>query len=255
MDNSFILKTAMEGSADDVGCSAEDFLKSKNLVFPFRLSPRSKSYYKDDIACNFISYGSNIVAASKSEYADIAAEYMNRFEYYHCFETPNLNWLSEALAPFGQKVCFMAEYFLPDMRAFEVLPCGYEIRILEPEDFSGLYLPEWGNALCEKRKTLDVLCVGAYDGSKLIGLAGCSADCAEMRQIGIDVLPEYRRRGLASALTSRLASEIMNRGKVPYYCAAWSNIPSVRNALRSGLRPAWVEMTVKPAAVVDEMNT
>ena len=75
-----------------------------------------------------------------------------------------------------------------------------------------------------------------------------------MRQIGIDVLPEYRRQGIASALTSRLAVEILERGKVPFYCAAWSNIRSVRNAIRSGFRPAWVEMTAKPADFVDKMN-
>ncbi len=75
-----------------------------------------------------------------------------------------------------------------------------------------------------------------------------------MWQIGVDVLPDYRQRGVASALTSRLAREILQRGKVPFYCSAWSNIRSARNAIRSGLFPAWVEMTVKPARLEDEMN-
>ena len=44
------------------------------------------------------------------------------------------------------------------------------------------------------------------------------------------------------------------RRKVPFYCSAWSNIRSARNAIRSGLFPTWVEMTVKPARLVDEMN-
>ena len=54
--------------------------------------------------------------------------------------------------------------------------CQYELRVLEQTDFSELYLPEWSNALCSDRKQLDVLGVGAYDGDKLIGLSGCSAD-------------------------------------------------------------------------------
>ena len=99
-----------------------------------------------------------------------------------------------------------------------------------------------------------MLGVGAYDGDTLVGLAGCSADSDTMWQIGIDVLPEYRRQGIASALTSRLAVEILKRGKVPFYCAAWSNIKSVRNAIRSGFRPAWVEMTAKSVDFVDGMN-
>ena len=72
--------------------------------------------------------------------------------------------------------------------------------------------------------------------------------------IGIDVLPAYRKQGIASALTSRLAIEILNRGKVPFYCAAWCNIKSVRNAIRSGFRPAWVEITAKSCETVDGMN-
>lgn len=104
------------------------------------------------------------------------------------------------------------------------------------------------------RKELDVLGIGAYDGDRLIGLAACSADCDTMWQIGIDVLPEYRRQGIASSLTGRLALEILDRGKIPFYCSAWSNLKSVRNALKSGFVPAWVEMTVKPESITNEIN-
>jgi predicted GNAT family acetyltransferase len=76
-----------------------------------------------------------------------------------------------------------------------------------------------------------------------------------MWQIGVDVLPSYRRQGIASALTSRLALEIVDRGKVPFYCAAWSNLGSVRNAIKSGFRPAWVEMTAKTIEEVDKANS
>jgi GNAT superfamily N-acetyltransferase len=134
------------------------------------------------------------------------------------------------------------------------LPCQYELRLLEPADFKHLYLPQWSNALSDKRPHLDVLGVGAYDGDTLIGFAGCSADCDTMWQIGIDVLPDYRRQGIASALTARLALECLERGRVPFYCAAWSNIPSVRNAIRAGFRPAWVELTTKSIETVNDMN-
>lgn len=148
----------------------------------------------------------------------------------------------------------MAEYFLPDMDSIKPLCCKYETKIMEPKDFSDYYLPEWSNALCEKRKQLDKLTVGAFDNGKLIGLAGGSADCDSMWQIGIDVLPDYRRQGIASSLTSKLAIEILNRKIVPFYCCAWSNIKSVRNAITSGLRPAWVQITVKRNDYIENMN-
>ena len=127
--------------------------------------------------------------------------------------------------------------------------------MLEKGDYEDLYLPCWSNALCADRKQLDVLAIGAYDGDKLVGLAGCSADAEKMWQIGVDVLPDYRRKGIASAITSRIGLEILDRGKIPFYCTAWSNIRSVRNAVRSSLIPAWAEMTVKPLDTVKGMNS
>lgn len=254
MTNGEILETAMRQSAIDANCRAEDFKSSKNVIVESVKNPNARKYLQLPLACNLISYGNNIVASVDMKYKDIAESYINKYETEHCFETPNMQVLNTEFMKHGLQVCFMAEYFLPDLNVLEPLPCKYEVRILEQKDFEGLYLPQWSNALCEKRKELDVLGVGAYKDNKLIGLAACSADCETMRQIGVDVLPEERRQGIASALTSRLASEILKRGKVPFYCCAWSNIKSVRNAVKSGFRPAWVEMTVKPMEFVAELN-
>lgn len=249
-----LLRIAMKQSAEDIGCTADDFLSCHNIVVPLRLGSKAKKYYKLPIGCNFISYGNNLVAASADGFVEVVKEYVERFAFYHCFETPNLRWLNQRLEPLGQTVCFMAEYYLPDLSRLEKRTCPYELRLLEKADFEELYLPEWSNALCRERKQLDVLGVGAYDDGKLIGLAGCSADAEEMWQIGVDVLPDYRKKGIASAITSNLAVEILKRNKVPFYCSAWSNIRSVRNAIKSGFYPAWVEITVKPSEKVDEMN-
>lgn len=252
--NQKIMQIAMKQSAIDINAKETDFLEKENIIVKSGIGPLARKYYKEPIACNLVSYGNNIVASVRDEYKEIVEEYIDKFEFYHCFETPNLHWIDERMSKLGQKVCFMAEYFLPDIDKLTRLPCDYELRVLKQKDFSTLYLPEWSNAICEARKELDVLGVGAYENGKLIGLAACSADCDSMWQIGIDVLPEYRRKGVASSLTSNLAMEILKKGKVPFYCSAWSNIRSSRNAIKSGFMPAWVEMTVKPVEMVNEMN-
>ena len=244
----------MQQSAYDCNCAPEDFLAERNVVTISKRHPLARKYLDLPLRCDLVSYGSNIVAQAGEEIALLVKQYIDRFPVEHCFETPNMHVLDELLRPFNQKVCFMAEYFLPDVDAIKELPCEYELRVLHQEDFASLYLPQWSNALCEKRSHLDVLGVGAYDNGELIGLAGCSADCDIMYQIGIDVLPEYRRKGIASALTSRLALEVLALDKVPFYCAAWCNIKSVRNAIRCGFRPAWVEMTAKDISFVEQMN-
>lgn len=254
MTNEEIIRIATAQSAKDIGCEADDFFKEENVVVPFKLGQDAKKYYMLPIGCNFISYGNNVVAAATKQCLKVVNDYVNKFEFYHCFETPNMRWLNERLEPLGMTVCFMAEYYLPDVKMLKELPCQYEMRLLEQADLEKLYLPQWSNAICSDRKERDVLGVGAYDGDKLVGLAGCSADAQEMWQIGVDVLPEYRRKGIASAITAKLALEIMKRDKVPFYCTAWSNIRSARNAVKSGFLPAWAEMTIKPIEKVNEMN-
>ena len=254
LNNEDILRIAMEQSAIDAGCAPEDFLKQENVVVLSTAHPDARRYLKLPFDCNLISYGTNIVASVSGDCREAVADYIGKYPVEHCFETPNLHVLNDAMEEKGKRVCFMAEYFLPDVNALKALDCPYELRLLHQEDFAELYLPQWSNALCKDRAQLDVLGVGAYDGETLVGFAGCSADCDTMWQIGVDVLPEYRRQGIAAAVTSHLAVEILNRGKVPFYCAAWSNVKSVRNAIKCGFRPAWVELTVKPRAFVDNMN-
>lgn len=255
MTNTEILDIAMRQSAVDQNCEPGDYLRSEHRVVPSRAHPQARKYLELPLDCDLVSYGGNIVASINEKYRDAVTDYINAYPAEHCFETPNMHVLDDALRTSGLRICFMAEYFLPDLNHLALLNCDCEIKILHSQEIAGLYLPQWSNALCEKRKQLDVLAAGAYDNGRLIGLAGASADCDTMRQIGIDVLPEYRRRGIASALTSRLAIEILKQGKVPFYCAAWSNLKSVRNALRCGFRPAWVEMTAKPEELVRQMNT
>ena len=254
MTNQEILKIAMAQSARDLCADVSDFGKNENVVVISSASDEARKYLKLPFSCQLVSYGNNVVASVSLEFREIAEHYINKYPVEHVFETPNLHVLNDALMAKGQKICFMAEYFLPDVNLLRPLDCAYELRVLTQNDFADLYLPEWSNALCAARRHLDVLGVGAYDNGKLVGLAGCSADCDTMWQIGIDVLPEYRRQGIASALTSRLAIEILERGKVPFYCAAWCNVKSVRNAIKSGFCPAWVEMTAKSCETVDEMN-
>lgn len=253
MTNKEIWEIALQQSAYDCNCRAEDILSEQNMVTISEKNPKARKYVPLPLECDLVSYGNNIVAQVSERTKSTVAEYIDRYDVYRCFETPYINELNERLAPFDLKVCFMAEYFLPDVTRLTELGCGYELRVLQKAELGDVYEEQWGNCLTFHDRDRDVLAVGAYDGGRLVGLAGCSADCERMYQIGVDVLPEYRRRGIASAVTSKLALEILALGKVPFYCAAWSNIRSVRNAVKSGFRPAWVELTARDTGFVNGM--
>lgn len=248
MDQEAILKTAMQQSAYDCNCNPEDFLAEENCVCESKADARAKRYLELPHILSLVSYGTNIVASGRADLLPEVKRFVNGTpDIENCFETPGLYPLNKILGKAQARIYVMSHYFLPDMDAvFRYNDrCGYELRVLETDAFAQWYTPEWKNALCADRKHLDRLAVGAFEKGKLIGLAGCSADCDTMWQIGVDVLPAYRRQGIASALTNRLARETFDRGFVPFYCAAWSNVKSVKNAVRSGFRPGWVEVTAK----------
>lgn len=108
MTNREILQIAMNRSAEDIGCRADDFLLSDNVTVPFCLGTNARKYLKEPITCNFVSYGNNVVAAVTDEVAGVVAEYIGRYEFYHCFETPNMQWLNDRLMEKGHRICFMA---------------------------------------------------------------------------------------------------------------------------------------------------
>ena len=253
MTNKEIWEIALRQSAYDCNCKPDDFLSGQNIVTVSKAHPKARRYLPLPLECDLVSYGNNIVARVSERTKSDITEYISKYSAYCCVETPKINLLNDMLAPFDLKVCFMAEYFLPDVTKLKELDCGHDLRVLQKFDFADLYSEQWEHCLTFDDRGRDVLCVGAYDRDKLIGLAGCSADCETMYQIGVDVIPEYRRKGVASAVTSKLALEVLKLGKVPFYCAAWSNIKSVRNAIKCGFRPAWIELTVRDTAFVNKL--
>ena len=254
MTNKEILEIALRQSAYDMNCAPEDFFRDEPVITRSVKHEKARKYLPLPFECDLVTYGSNVVASCDRAIMAQVKQYLDAYTWYHCFETPHLHVLESMLAPYGYTSCFMAQYYLPDLRVLHEKACPYPVRVLQPADFAPYYQPAWSNALCADRKHLDALAVGAYDGEKLIALAGASADCDAMWQIGIDVLPAYRRQGIASALASRLALEVLEKGKVPFYCAAWSNVLSGRNAIASGFRPAWAELTAKTVDFVTQMN-
>lgn len=67
MTNKEILQIAMEQSAMDINCRADDFLKDAHVVVTkTELGPSTKKYYKEPVTCIMITYGSNIVRSAQN---------------------------------------------------------------------------------------------------------------------------------------------------------------------------------------------
>lgn len=245
-----LLGIAMEQAARDCGCSPDDFLKESSTVVTPTALHGAKKYLKGPQFCHMVSFGRGVVASVDARLADFMRSYLQSLgDPFRAFDAPYLNQITREVARYGQSLCFMAEYFLPDPQLpAPFVPQGLEIRMLYGKEIAQLYGDRrFSMALSyttDDEKKDVIAAVGYLDGA-LAGVAGASDDCEQMWQVGIDVLPQFRRRGVASALVRELTRQILKLGKVPFYGTAWSNLASKRTAMQAGYRQSWVEISVK----------
>ena len=234
----------MQQQAIDYSCAPEDFCLNENKVVISKGNPKARAYLGLPFFCALTSFGNNIVASVNADIADFVSEYIKDKKNEDCFTPPNIFTLNNQLLKHGRQITFCAQRLLPDIDIIKPISCGYELKILQPDEYLELYgKPEWSTVTGSgARKHLDRTAIGAYDGNKLIGLVGSEVSCESMWQIGIEVLPDYRRKGVAKALTVKLALEILSTGVVPFPGNRWANIRSLKTQLACGFKPAWVEM-------------
>lgn len=77
-----------------------------------------------------------------------------------------------------------------------------------------------------------------------MGMAGCSEDAPHWLQIGVDVIPEYRGRGVGAFIVNSLKNEVLRRGDIPFYGTAAANIHSQNIAIKCGFKPVFTEIGV-----------
>jgi len=104
--NADVLRIAMEQSAIDVGCRPENFTAGKPKVVLSEKNEKARKYLSLPFFCNLISYGSNVVASVHESVAEVVENYIRKYPTEHCFETPNLHVLNDALKREGYAVFY-----------------------------------------------------------------------------------------------------------------------------------------------------
>ncbi|MBQ8800615.1 MAG: GNAT family N-acetyltransferase [Lachnospiraceae bacterium] len=258
----------------DFNCDPDDFDKKENIIVLPKEHPGRREYTPKKAFFSMITMGKNTVINAPEELHEWLGNWCKGREGIWLFEHHNLMELEGKLSKYGKSLWQSHHMFLPKARMEEVdrnfdlqrdsreqgkqgadedvdvkpADTEFEIQWFEQADIQPLYgKEEFPNALCDcfKPERPDVLAVGAVHGGQIVGLAGCSADTKLFWQIGIDVLPEWRGKGIATMLVKLLKNEVFRRGAIPFYGTSLSNLGSWHVALGSGFYPAWVEIATK----------
>ena len=176
-------------------------------------------------------YDADIVTVSDDVFEKISGELSgsSRDELYECIYV------------FGQTL-----HYIPDLRKMTLLPYPDEFSFelladREVHELEGIKGFDNSLAFDENGHTATCIVLYAKDKEKIVGLAGASFENEELREVGVDVLKEYRGKNLASLLVRNLTVEILKLGKIPFYSASVTNIGSQAVAIRSGYMPLWTD--------------
>lgn len=171
-----------------------------------------------------------LVSASENLY-EIAKERLTGKNVYEIFEFPFV---------YGQSI-----YYIPDADRIEKqdeIP-EFEFRLFDGNINEIELSSGFENAITfnDDGKCISQIAYWAYDNGEIIGVAGADKVNDDIWEVGIEVLPEYRKSGLATILTKNMTLKILEKGIVPIWCASSTNIGSQAVANRGNYIPLWVE--------------
>lgn len=232
----------------EYNCSVDAVCGAENIVTVS--TGRRGRKYDGDGGCFFsmATTGGGCLISADERLMPFLREFVKGCEGHALFGEGKLAALDRELDRFGYKLHELGAHhmFLPK---YSVEPAQkFPIRRFELSEFKRFYGDRrFSNALCGEYdpERPDVAALAAMDGENIMGLAGASRDfmgTPNWLQIGIDVLPEYRGRGVGTFLVNELAKLILESGDIPFYGTAPANIYSQNIAINCGFRPAWVEI-------------
>lgn len=228
MDTKEKILRAKEQIARNMGCDVSVFEQDKNIFLE-----------SDTTFFEILTFGNNAVVWADKVMLDWCVENFSSTPARDIMDDDNLFIINDKLRSFkkklsGEKIRYLHLY---PQKTVEK-PGSFTYKIFTGSEIEGLHIhKEFENALSFKN---DMLAFAAYDGEKIVAVAGAHGYGNILWQINIDTLPEYRHQGLGTYLVKALTLEVENLGMLACYTTWSANIASTKVALSTGFYPAWM---------------
>jgi hypothetical protein len=228
-----------ETRADFLGCSTADFDSHALTVCERPDGPYGK------YVLSVMTFGTGTVAGVQPDYLEWVRENAPKDKHYRAmFPNVLLQPLADEAKRRGETLGWRAPNLI-------FLPAGEPVALPLPDGLRALPFEhawreerfpsgEFHNALGELDDPDDEYFrygLALMDGETVAAVAGGWDDCNGLIEIGVDVARNYRGRGLGEVVVTNVAKLIADRGQIPTYYCAPTNVRSHRNALGSGFVP------------------
>ena len=227
----------------EYNCAPSAFDSDENIITLSEIREGRRVYSPEKYFFHMVTTGRGAVITADEFLHPFLHQFIKDRAGHWLFEQDNLTGLERELNKFDYTLTASHHMFLPATDATPRIDAS--VRWFYGEQIKQFYGDgRFPNAICPEFQPNrpDRIVVCAYDGDKIMGMAGCSEDASHWMQIGIDVMPEYRSRGVGTYLVTLLKNKILENGDIPFYGTSLSNYHSWNIALNCGFRPAWVEI-------------
>jgi GNAT superfamily N-acetyltransferase len=239
--------------ARDCACTEQDFLTEGVILTPAHALAGRRRFPFPTKALWLYTMGAGVVVSCAPERLAWMQAHIGSLARDAIFSAPAISTLAQYIASDGQDLAGPDLKYVctrMDLQPVEA-PIDVMVTVVEGSDVTTLYqYAGFVEALHYRadHPRPDVAAAVATCGGTIVGIAGAKADSETLWQIGVDVLQEARGRGIGRALVGRVTDVILDRGKVPYYSTAVSNIRSRSVATSLGYWPAWTELYARDRA-------
>ncbi len=230
--------------AQEYNAPVEAFKKKEQVLTESALLEGRRKYSREPYFFHMVTTGGNAVITADKVLHPFLKQWMLREQGHWLFERKNLRPLEEELNCHGYELGDTFHMFLP---VKSVEPKGNaEVKwFVGKEEIQQFYGDKrFPNAILSEYDPdrPDRIVVCSYENGEITAMAGCSEDAPGWMQIGIDVLPEHRSKGLGTYLVTLLKRRIEEEGNIPFYGTGIANYHSWNIAINSGFCPSWIEI-------------
>jgi GNAT superfamily N-acetyltransferase len=231
-------------------CHEDDFMREGTNVVVAEVRDGRMKYPMPERSLSIVTLGKGVSISCTTGRIEWAKKSLGGLTREQLFSASTIARVQRHIEQDGQWLAGPIQRYVcskEDLRAF-IIPEEISVTLVERGDIPALYAhDQFRNALSYHIESMrpDVLASVAERHGAVIGIAGASADCDVMWQIGVDVLSEYQGRGIGKALVGTLSQALWKRDIIPYYSTKVSNLQSRQVASSLGYWPAWVDLYAK----------
>ena len=225
----------------DYNCTPEELKSGENVFRPFSRRPEMRPVGKNSLL-KICAYNEKLLVMADEQLLVRCREILGSRSGVWIAEPENIIELDRMLNEFGQRLADTHHHYIP-CEGFPTVEKRFEVRWYERDEIE-IFRGDgrFWEALLFDEETPDMLAVCAMDGEMILGMASVTRNCEKLWEIGVNVTPEGRGRGVGAYVTALLKERVLGMGIVPTYATVESHIKSQKVAFRAGFEPVFYEM-------------